>query len=104
MAPVPNAARRNVGSLQAPHEEVRALLRVLQRTCIGPHGKGPTRGQIAGLLGISPNTLGAYCIRPRRYGAHRRIPYTTLYALEVLAANPLMVARELWPETRDAAA
>ncbi|HZX79887.1 MAG TPA: hypothetical protein VFE72_02900 [Lysobacter sp.] len=104
MAPVPNARRRFVQRAEHRPEEVRALLRLLQSMVIGPNGERPSHAAIAGLLGIAERTLGAYCTAPRRRASSPRpVPYVVLYALEVMAANPAAVARELWPETAHAA-
>lgn len=96
--PVPDARRALARREAHPHEEVRALLRVIQRNAPGPAGEAPSHAQVAALLGISASTLHAYCAPPRRDRARtpRGVPYPVLYALEVLASCPAGTAAALW--------
>lgn len=93
---VPNAKR--MGRRTSPNEDVRALVNVIKRSAIGPKGQTATLEDIAALLGISPDTLRGYQLKPRtdRSAVQRGVPYTALYALEVLASCPAGTAAAIW--------
>lgn len=95
--PLPDARRRLARRVPHAAEEVRALLRLIQRGAAGPDQQTPTREQIAALVGVTASTLNTYCSVPRQRGRDPRgVPYAVLYCLEVLAANPVATAQALW--------
>jgi hypothetical protein len=93
---VPNAKR--MAARATPNEDVRALVGIIRRTVTGPNGETPTLDDVAALLGISPATLRGYQLKPRtnRSSVQRGVPYTVLYALEVLSASPAGTAAAIW--------
>lgn len=93
---VPNAKR--MAKRATPNEDVRALVNVIRRTATGSKGQTPTVDDIAALIGVSAATLRGYLLKPRtdRSSVQRGVPYTVLYALEVLASSPAGTAAAIW--------
>lgn len=94
---LPDARIREHARRQHKPEEVRALIRLIQRAT-GPNGEVPSREQIAELIGVQPSTLAAWCTQPRGRSKTnaRGIPYAAFYCLELLSASPRDTAATIW--------